>query len=63
MPHRLPDPTPAVGLLGLLGTLTLGEWHTVVGIAVGLASLVYVVAKTALLFRRKPKRPDHFPPP
>lgn len=57
------DPTPVVGLGGSLIALTLGEWHTVVGIAVGVATLGYVSTKWALLFRRKPKRPDHFPPP
>mgnify|MGYP003323630022 CR=1 FL=1 len=35
----------AVGITGLLGTLTLGDINTVVGICVGLATLVYLIVK------------------
>ena len=35
----------AVGITGLLGTLTLGDINTVVGICVGVATLVYLIVK------------------
>jgi hypothetical protein len=57
MPHRLADPTPLVGIGSMVFALTLGEWHTLVGIAVGLASLAYVITKTVLLIRNRDKTP------
>jgi hypothetical protein len=35
----------AVGITGLLGTITLGDLNLAVGIAVGLTTLVYLVIK------------------
>tara|TARA_A100001015_G_C14327648_1_gene458050 strand:+ start:235 stop:396 length:162 start_codon:yes stop_codon:yes gene_type:complete len=37
----------AVGITGLLGTLTLGDINLAVGIAVGLTTLVYLLIKIA----------------
>ena len=35
----------AIGITGLLGTITLGDLNLAVGIAVGLTTLVYLVIK------------------
>mgnify|MGYP006218966825 CR=1 FL=1 len=35
----------AIGITGLLGTITLGDLNLAVGIAVGLATLVYLGIK------------------
>ena len=35
----------AIGITGLLGTITLGDINLAVGIAVGLTTLVYLVIK------------------
>ena len=35
----------AVGITGLLGTITLGDINLVVGVAVGLTTLVYLIIK------------------
>ncbi len=35
----------AVGLVGLLGSLTLGEVNTIIGIGVGLLTLWYLVIR------------------
>lgn len=35
----------AVGITGLLGTITLGDVNLAVGIAVGLTTLVYLIIK------------------
>lgn len=37
----------AVGITGLLGTITLGDINLAVGIAVGLTTLVYLLIKIA----------------
>ena len=41
--------TVGVGAAGVLGTVTLSHINLIVSIAVGVASLVYVLAKTYLL--------------
>ena len=33
---------PAIGVLGVLGSLTIGEVNSLIGIAVGIATLVYL---------------------
>lgn len=45
------DKTPLVGVVGTLGTLTLSDVHTLVGIVAGLATVAYVLTKTVLLVR------------
>ena len=35
----------AIGITGLLGTITLGDVNLAVGIAVGLTTLVYLIIK------------------
>jgi hypothetical protein len=35
----------AIGITGLLGTITLGDINLAVGIAVGLTTLVYLIIK------------------
>lgn len=35
----------AVGILGMLGTLTLSEVNSLVGIGVGVVSLIYLVIR------------------
>jgi len=35
----------AIGITGLLGTITLGDLNLAVGIAVGLTTLVYLIIK------------------
>lgn len=40
-----PHLTPAVGTLGLLGTLTLEHVNTMVAICVGLTTLVWLIIK------------------
>lgn len=41
-----------VGVVGLLGTLTLGEINTLVAIAVGLTTLLYLVIKIIKEFKK-----------
>tara|TARA_E500000075_G_C6990229_1_gene322548 strand:- start:627 stop:788 length:162 start_codon:yes stop_codon:yes gene_type:complete len=40
-----PHIPPAIGITGLLGTITLGDLNLAVGIAVGLMTLVYLGIK------------------
>lgn len=52
------DPTPFVGVVGTVATIGLGEVHLLIGIVVGLATLVYVVTKTAMLYRPRDRDED-----
>lgn len=37
---------PAVGTLGLLGTMTIGDANELVGLLVGVTTLVYLMIRT-----------------
>lgn len=50
------DAAPALGLGGLCAALTLSEVNTVISIAVGLATLGYIVTKWVLLVRRQKRQ-------
>jgi len=43
----------AVGILGMLGTFTLSEINSMVGIAVGVTTLCYLILKTYKEWRNK----------
>jgi hypothetical protein len=36
---------PLIGTVGMLGTLTIGELNELVGIAVGVTTLVYLIVR------------------
>lgn len=40
-----PHIPPAIGITGLLGTITLGDLNLAIGIAVGLMTLLYLSIK------------------
>jgi len=52
------DPTPLIGAGGTLGTALLSNINSVLSIAVGLASLGYVVTKWILLVRSRRREHD-----
>lgn len=50
------DLTPFIGTAGTIAALSLTDTRELVGIVVGLATLVYVVSKTVILWtRHRPK--------
>lgn len=51
--NLLHDKTLYAGICGTLGTLTLSDAHTLVGIVAGLATVAYMVTKTVLLITRR----------
>ena len=49
----LHDKTPLVGLAGTVAALTLNDARELVGIVAGLATVVYIVSKTVILWQTK----------
>jgi hypothetical protein len=52
------DLTPLIGGAGTIGTAILSKIHSVLSIAVGLASLGYVLTKWILLVRSRRREHD-----
>ena len=52
------DLTPLIGGAGTIGTALLSHIHSVLSIAVGVASLGYVVTKWVLLVRSRRREHD-----
>lgn len=52
------DLTPLIGGAGTIGTAILSNIHSILSIAVGLASLGYVVTKWVLLVRSRRREHD-----
>ena len=52
------DLTPLIGGAGTIGTVILSNIHSILSIAVGLASLGYVLTKWVLLVRSRRREHD-----
>lgn len=47
----LRDITPVIGTIGAFATISLGEWNDVLGIGIGLMTIVYLAIRIGVAWR------------